>query len=207
MCFSRFGGTVTKLPDGRFVHIGGEHEDFYDPDFCIYNDVVVIATPQLSNPATSSMPEDDIPDDYDIALPRVVAPENITIYGYPIDVFPPTDFHTSTYVCDPRSGKESIYIIGGLGYESSALRNRTDVYQLDLSNFSIRRLETVGAKPLGGTHRHNAELYHSAYDTEPRIKITTEDGRQFSLLVNTLEWILHSSSLTFAQKATQAAQA
>ena len=36
-CFNRFGGTRTKLPDGRLVCIGGEHEDNYDPDFCIYN--------------------------------------------------------------------------------------------------------------------------------------------------------------------------
>lgn len=36
-CFSRFGATYTKLPDGRVVCIGGEHEDGYDPDFCIYN--------------------------------------------------------------------------------------------------------------------------------------------------------------------------
>jgi hypothetical protein len=153
------------------------------------------------------LPEDDIPYDYGIPPSRVIAPENITIYGYPLDVFPPTDFHTSTYVWDPRSGKEFIYIIGGLGYESSASRDRTDVYRLDLRDFSIQRLETIGARPLGGTHRHNAELYHSVYDAEPRIKITTEDGRQFSLLTNTLEWISHGSSLAFAQKATQAAQA
>lgn len=37
-CFNRFGATRTKLPDGRTVCIGGEHEDFYDPDFYIYND-------------------------------------------------------------------------------------------------------------------------------------------------------------------------
>jgi hypothetical protein len=36
-CFSRFGRTVTTLPDGRYVYIGGEHEDSYDPDFAIYN--------------------------------------------------------------------------------------------------------------------------------------------------------------------------
>src|SRR5712691_10149821 len=40
-CFSRFGQSSTELPDGRVVLIGGEHEDFYDPDFYIYNDVVV----------------------------------------------------------------------------------------------------------------------------------------------------------------------
>lgn len=36
-CFTRFGATRTRLPDGRIVCIGGEHEDVYDPDFCIYN--------------------------------------------------------------------------------------------------------------------------------------------------------------------------
>lgn len=36
-CFVRYGATRTKLPDGRVVCIGGEHEDAYDPDFCIYN--------------------------------------------------------------------------------------------------------------------------------------------------------------------------
>lgn len=36
-CFTRYGASCTKLPDGRVVCIGGEHEDWYDPDFCIYN--------------------------------------------------------------------------------------------------------------------------------------------------------------------------
>jgi hypothetical protein len=39
--WQRFGRTSTKLPDGRVIHIAGEHEDSYDSDFCIYNDVVV----------------------------------------------------------------------------------------------------------------------------------------------------------------------
>jgi len=32
-CHERFGSTLTPLADGRFVQIGGEHEDYYDPDF------------------------------------------------------------------------------------------------------------------------------------------------------------------------------
>lgn len=68
-CFSRFGCSFTELPDGRFVQIGGEHEDYYDPDFCIYNDVIVHT-----------------------------APGEFSIYGYPDGVFRPTDFHTATYV-------------------------------------------------------------------------------------------------------------
>ena len=68
-CASRFGQSLTELPDGRAVQIAGEHEDHYDPDFCIYNDVF-----------------EHHPDG------------KITIYGYPESVFPPTDFHTATLV-------------------------------------------------------------------------------------------------------------
>jgi hypothetical protein len=41
-CFDRFGQTTTTLADGRTIYIAGEHEDYYDPDFYIYNDVVVV---------------------------------------------------------------------------------------------------------------------------------------------------------------------
>jgi hypothetical protein len=65
----RFGQSLTFLPDGRIIQIAGEHEDSYDPDFCIYNDVFV-----------------HHPDG------------GIDVCGYPEDVFPPTDFHTATLV-------------------------------------------------------------------------------------------------------------
>jgi len=68
-CAQRFGQSITFLPDGRVVQVAGEHEDGYDPDFCIYNDVFVHA------------PEG-----------------NVIIYGYPECVFPPTDFHTATLI-------------------------------------------------------------------------------------------------------------
>jgi hypothetical protein len=67
--WERFGRTSTKLPDGRIVHVAGEHEDYYDTDFCIYNDVVV-----------------EHPDG------------RLEFHLYPQDVFPPTDFHTATLV-------------------------------------------------------------------------------------------------------------
>ncbi len=70
-CCDRFGQSLTALPDGRYVEIAGEHEDDYDPDFCIYNDVIV----------------HDGHGEFDI-------------YGYSRDVFPPTDFHTATLVGD-----------------------------------------------------------------------------------------------------------
>ena len=70
-CFDRFGKSETTLLDGRVVHIGGEHEDHYDPDFFIYNDVTLVD-----------------PDG------------SIAIHGYARDAFPPTDFHSATLVGD-----------------------------------------------------------------------------------------------------------
>jgi ankyrin repeat protein len=70
-CARRFGQSLTRLPDGRTLLIAGEHEDHYDPDFCIYNDVIV------QSPGGA-----------------------FAIYGYPEAVFPPTDFHTATLVGD-----------------------------------------------------------------------------------------------------------
>ena len=40
-CYHRFGRSTSFLDDGRIIDIGGEHEDWYDEDFCIYNDVTV----------------------------------------------------------------------------------------------------------------------------------------------------------------------
>jgi hypothetical protein len=66
-CFDRFGRSSTPFADGRTVLIGGEHEDYYDPDFYIYNDVVV------TSPGGA-----------------------VRIYGYPSAIFPPTDFHSAS---------------------------------------------------------------------------------------------------------------
>lgn len=68
-CFTRYGRTASVL-SFETVYVGGEHEDWYDPDFCIYNDVVVEAH----------------------------GDEEIHILCYPFDIFPPTDFHTATVV-------------------------------------------------------------------------------------------------------------
>ncbi len=68
-CYRRFGKSINRLPDGRFIEIAGVHEDFYDPNYCIYNDVIV----------------------HD-------GQRQCEIYAYPRDVFPPTDFHSATLV-------------------------------------------------------------------------------------------------------------
>jgi len=120
--FSRMGATRTPHPDGRMVCIGGEHEDYYDPDFCIYNDVVVL--------------------DLD---------GSIAIYGYPRDVFPPTDFHTATLDGD------RIIVIGCLGYPEERRHDRTPVMALSLSDYRIEELPSLGEAP-GWIFKHEAEF-------------------------------------------------
>lgn len=65
----RLGQSKTELADGRVFWIAWEHEDFYDPDFFIYNDVIV-----------------EHPDG------------RLQIIGYPEAVFRPTDFHSATAI-------------------------------------------------------------------------------------------------------------
>lgn len=121
-CYSRFGQSMTELGDGRVVEIGGEHEDYYDPDFCIYNDVVV----------------------YD-------GTGGFTIYGYPRDVFPPTDFHTATLVGG------WIYVIGSLGYPDDRRPGRAAVVRLSTVDFHVEPVETTGDDP-GWISAHRARL-------------------------------------------------
>jgi hypothetical protein len=118
--FERYGATRNELSDGRVVCIGGEHEDYYDPDFHIYNDVVVFG------------PNDQI-----------------EIYGYPKEVFPPTDFHTATLAAD------RIFIVGNLGYVKDRHPGITSVYKLDLSGYRISEMKTSGEMP-GWISEHEA---------------------------------------------------
>jgi hypothetical protein len=121
-CFDRFGQSSTRLPDDRVVFISGEHEDHYDPDFYIYNDVVV------KHPNGC-----------------------IDIFGYPRDVFPPTDFHSATLVGN------RIVIIGNLGYPEDRQPTITQVLMLDLKTFAVTRVHTSEMAP-GWLHRHRAKL-------------------------------------------------
>lgn len=118
----RFGQSTTRLPDGRWVQIGGEHEDYYDMDFVIFSDVVVHG-----------------PD------------KDVRVFFYPASIFPPTDFHTASLL------EDAIWIIGGLGYMGDRRDGVTPVYRLDLTDFSMSRIETSGDAP-GWISRHTAEL-------------------------------------------------
>ncbi len=148
-CNTRMGQTDTPLPDGSHVLIGGEHEDHYDPDFYIYNDVIVRR------------------------------PDGLTeIYGYPRDVFPPTDFHTATLVDD------TIWIVGGLRYPDDRCRGRTDVYRLDLKDLSIHH-ERISGTPPSWLFDHLATL---------------DDGGEGIVLCG--GEVMHSEELRFVENLT-----
>ncbi|CAF1334832.1 unnamed protein product, partial [Didymodactylos carnosus] len=194
-CFARFGATQTYLPDGRLIHIGGEHEDCYDSDFQIYNDVVVIRNPRMvrahymySLPVPSNFPVETKQNAASLE-PEILGtsrPEDVTIYGYPEHVFPPTDFHTATYVKNSDDEEDFIYIIGGLGYLNSSHRRETHVYRLGLSDFRIHRMKTTGIGPLGCTERHRAAL--KIVGGRKMIEICLKDHQCYRLDVETVVW-------------------
>ena len=112
-CFDRMGQSSNSLPDGRVIFIAGEHEDSYDPDFYIYNDVVI-----------------QHPDG------------RIDLFGYPREIFPPTDFHSATVMGD------QIIIIGNLGYPNDRHPDKTQVLSLNLKSFEISTVNTSGEMPV-----------------------------------------------------------
>lgn len=139
--FTRYGVSYTLLPDGRVLAIGGEHEDFYDSDFFIYNDVIVFRGPSITR----------LHEHVQAFQPSTATVE---IYGYSKGVFPPTDFHTATRVDD------ELYIIGGLSYQGSRDPAQTPVYRVDTKTLRIEPVETSGQRPgwiWGHTARRTAD--------------------------------------------------
>lgn len=121
-CYERFGKSITAIGKGEFIEIAGEHEDYYDPDFCIYNEVF-----------------------------HHKVGGDVTIYQYPKEVFPPTDFHTATLI------DGYIYIIGNLGYGDERDYGTTPVYHLNIKSFRIEKLDTSGECP-GWIYNPSADL-------------------------------------------------
>lgn len=151
-CFTRFGQSVTPLSDGRVVLVAGEHEDSYDPDFYIYNDVV------LRHPDG-----------------------RIDIFGYPTEVFPPTDFHSATLV------GERVILVGNLGYPEQRRPGSTPVFVLDLATFSISPLETFGTPP-GWIHRHEARLSDDGASISIQRGLLERGDASASLVENIDDW-------------------
>lgn len=154
-CFDRFGQSSTPLPGGRTVLIAGEHEDHYDPDFYIYNDVVVLH-----------------PDG------------KIDIFGYPREVFSPTDFHTATLVGN------SVIIIGSLGYPAERMLGITPVAILDLDTFAVSKVTASGTLP-GWLHDHTADLSEDGASILIRRGKLDRGGEGISLVENIDDWRLH----------------
>jgi hypothetical protein len=162
-CFDRFGQSTTEIPHGRTIYIGGEHEDHYDPDFYIYNDVV------LTHPDGQ-----------------------IEIYGYPKEVFPATDFHTATLLSD------RIVIIGCLGYLEQRVYGTTQVIELMLDTFAIRRIATTGDSP-GWIHSHTAALSNDGKSIVISGGLVDLDGST-SLYENIDEWELNLLTWNWTRK-------
>ncbi|KAK4214567.1 hypothetical protein QBC37DRAFT_372816 [Rhypophila decipiens] len=162
--FNRWGQTKTTVPGNgissdRVIFIGGGYEDWYDPDFMIYNDVVVFHI------HTDAASEKEYPSNI-IAIPQRPGheqPNEISFYGYPADEFLPTDCHTATYYKEPAAkqeedetttgsapmspAKEWIYIIGGMGYPDSGHRKETVTQRLNLHSYRIERVHPTGDVP------------------------------------------------------------
>ncbi|MBD2115118.1 ankyrin repeat domain-containing protein [Nodosilinea sp. FACHB-141] len=164
-CHQRFGGTITELQDGRIVEIAGEHEDSYDSDFCIYNDVVVHQGNGI-----------------------------FKIFGYPKDIFPPTDFHTATLV------ENYIYIIGNLGYQGERIYNETPVYRLRCDTFKVEKIETTGDKP-GWISRHKAcyKEPNKIHIAGGKIAILISDDEEY--IENLLDYTLDLTNLRWSRTA------
>jgi hypothetical protein len=159
-CAQRFGQSISFLPDGRIIQVAGEHEDSYDPDFCIYNDVFV-----------------HHPDG------------RIQIFGFPREVFPPTDFHTATLV-----GRK-LYLIGSLGYHGERRPGSTPVYRLDIDDLRIERVDTRGENP-GWIYKHRAQLSGDEIVISGGTRAVEIDGEEnhvdntdrFALSLASLRW-------------------
>lgn len=158
-CFDRMGQASVTLPDGREVFIAGEHEDHYDPDFYIYNDVVVVDTDG-----------------------------EITIWGYPEDEFPPTDFHSATVL-----GKE-IILIGNLGYPDDRQPGTTQILKLNTTTWKIERVSSTGESP-GWIHSHQPTLS----DDGQAIRVTGGIVDNGTLLENIEDYELDLSTLVWTK--------
>jgi len=153
-CFKRFGMTKTAMPDGRIICIAGEHEDSYDPNFCIYNDVVVIRPAEGEAWVTKET-------------------GSIEIYGYPREVFRPTDFHSATLV-----GNE-IFVIGRLGYGPTEDPEppSTPIYSLDTTTYRMRPVVASGSSP-GMIFEHHAEYEPATHSILIRGGFTWDSMRE-----------------------------
>jgi ankyrin repeat protein len=164
-CAQRFGQSITFLPDGRAVQIAGEHEDSYDRDFCIYNDVFV-----------------HHPDG------------TISIYGYPQSEFPPTDFHTATLIGRHIYVIGSLGYHGTRQYGKTPLY-RLDTETLRVEELKSRgpapgwifRHRAVQSSP------HQIRISGGTVATAGDPEAHVENDRSFTLDIESLTWSVDSA--------------
>ncbi|ORX99428.1 hypothetical protein BCR34DRAFT_606643 [Clohesyomyces aquaticus] len=140
-CNVRVGGSITVLPDGTKVCIGGGHEYGPEsPDTTIYNDVIVhCLAAKFPGSKKKSTPK------------SAVSGGVFTINGYPKDVFPSTHYHSATY----HEKDSSIYIVGNKSTPDDA--SATPVYRLSTTDWSITAMKPSGESP-GKIFEHEAKL-------------------------------------------------
>ena len=109
----------------------------------------------------------------------------ISIFGYPTSVFPPTDFHSATLV------ENDVFLIGNLGYPDDRVVE-TQVLRLNVETLQISSTPTTGEHP-GWLHDHTA-VYNATNNT---IQVTggkrcsdriTENFHDYELCLNTFAW-------------------
>ena len=107
----------------------------------------------------------------------------VDIFGYPLENFPPTDFHSATLVGD------RIILIGNLGYQHQRHPGRTQVLALDTKSWRVTQQPTSGENP-GWIHDHHATI------SENGSCITISNGKlvtdpDSSILENIDDWQLN----------------
>lgn len=176
-----------QLPDGRTVQIGGEREDFYDPNFLVYNDVIVFRPEEDGSikPATG----------------------HFDIYGYPEHAFPPTDSHSATLLL----GQKEILILGNKSTPQRDVSDSTPVYMLNVATWKMTRMETTGRGP-GLIWNHQATLQGNVLRVEAqadvlagqtecsvmvagkRKRVPVQDNEVWNLDLGTMVWRHEESS-------------
>jgi len=116
-CFKRWGGTRTRLPDGRIVYIGGEYGNYRDIDFYVYNgrchsihlhSIRARAPYEMSNTHTNPRCHCRRP----TAINRTFAPHQCQIQLPIVDA----GIHPPSYGIDPRHDTNLRVIIPSLHY-------------------------------------------------------------------------------------------
>ncbi len=160
-CAQRFGQSLTFLPDGRIVEVAGEHEDHYDPDFCIYNDVFV--------------------HDHN---------GNVTIHGYPEALFPPTDFHTATLIGEHIYVIGSLGYFGSRHYGTTPVY-RLDVTTFAMERLETRGEQPswISGHRAGLTSAHTIQVAGgSVLSNWNGVESDSENAAVYTLNVEKLVW-------------------